>query len=367
MSPQQLKGGGKPAKCIHGDERFLTWHRLMLWYVERALQVAANDNTMFLPYWNWTETPTGNRYPIEFEQNAVLKATRANNQPEQILYKPRQLTELIDGNPSWEMFAGEDGKLEDEPHNDLHGWVGGSSGPMRRDVYAATDPLFWLFHNYFDALLDRWQRQYNYAPQPNCRTCPLGDDGFKDWTMPKVEHTEDLGYVFDRTVCPAPAAAAAMMAMAAPAPLAAAQQAGEPLLFELAAPEGDFRTAEVRAAGLEMLENATYRVSLYVYPNNVAFAPNEEGFRNRYRADRIAVWSLTHRHHAEDDYYLNVTTELKYLAKTNPGGRWKAALVIENPQPVEPTISEEEASAATKTVTIDGASLVLDRGQEREP
>jgi tyrosinase len=358
-------GGSSPARCIHGDERFLTWHRLMLWYFERALQNAANDQTLSLPYWNWTENPTGSHYPIEFENNPLLQSQppRASTQEQKIRYTAKQLTDIIDTNPSWDLFAGGRGKLEAGPHNDMHGWVGGI-GPMRRDVTAATDPLFWLFHNYIDALFDRWQRQYKYAPQPSCRTCPLGDDGFRDWTMAKVERTEDIGYEFDLTVCPAPMQ---MMAMAAPMLAAPAHKGGEPFVFDLPVPDASFRTAELRLVGVEMRPDVHYRASLFVFPADVKFAPNDARFRSHYLADRFTVWSLTHQHHADDDYYMNVTTELKYVSKTNSEGRWKGAVVIEEAVPAEPEITQAQANAEAKTVIIDGVSLVLDRGQENEP
>jgi tyrosinase len=368
-------GGSRPAACIHDDERFVTWHRIFLYHFERALQVASNDATMTLPYWNWTEAPTGAHYPKEFENDPLLQAKRDNAQPQKIKWTARQLTEIIDNNSTWETFAGEEGALESEPHNDMHLWVGGRSvrGPMFNDRTAATDPLFWLYHSYIDALFDRWQRQYDYAPKSSCPSCPLGDD-FKSWTMLSVEKTENLGYIYDRGTCKtvAPLALSAEALPQARARLAAPQhRGGEPLFFDVAVPEEPFRIAEIRVEGVETPARVHYSGSLFLYPADVAYAPADAEFVRRYLARRFTVWS--HRateddqHHGGpvDDVYLNITTELRYLAKTQPGGRWKAALVIDEVLPFAELTAAGTADLK-KAITFDAVSLVLDRGLEND-
>jgi hypothetical protein len=44
-------------RCQHGNERFLTWHRMFLWYFERVLQAAAGAPSLRLPYWDYATNP----------------------------------------------------------------------------------------------------------------------------------------------------------------------------------------------------------------------------------------------------------------------------------------------------------------------
>jgi hypothetical protein len=59
------------ATCQHssgpgaGQANFFGWHRMYLYYFEKVLRWAAHDNTLRLPYWDYTD-PTQEGLPAEF-------------------------------------------------------------------------------------------------------------------------------------------------------------------------------------------------------------------------------------------------------------------------------------------------------------
>jgi hypothetical protein len=61
-------------------------------------------------------------------------------------------------------FGGSDGPenlgglVENEPHNFVHGDIGGSTGFMRTTTLAARDPIFWLHHSNIDRLWEVWRK-----------------------------------------------------------------------------------------------------------------------------------------------------------------------------------------------------------------
>lgn len=375
-------GTGEGATCTHGDERFLTWHRAQLYLFEGALQRATGNANFRLPYWNWGQPPTGKHYPIEFETDAALMARRDNNQPQKIRFTNAEILQIVNDNPTFAMFGGEAGvagALEHDRHNTMHTWVGGQTvrGPMYRDTTAAIDPLFWLFHCYIDAVFDRWQRQWNY-PTLGCPDCPL--QVLPGWTPSRVARTESLGYVYDLTTCPAPAAPAvtakALAVHEAAFDLTVPEQTAEaPLLFDVAVPAAGFSTAELRVRGAELPSDFSYHATIYAYPSNVQPAFDDAAFRQRYRVDDFTVWALTnpggahaghggHSASREPDLYANATTELRYLAKTAPGTRLRVAIVVDELHPIEGQLTPELERELRRRITIEDVDLVLNRGEE---
>jgi hypothetical protein len=50
---------------------FFGWHRMYLYYFERVLRWAAQDDTLRLPYWDYTD-PAQLALPAEFRQTAAV-------------------------------------------------------------------------------------------------------------------------------------------------------------------------------------------------------------------------------------------------------------------------------------------------------
>ena len=55
--------------CEHGRDTFFPWHRAHLHLFEQALRRSDPPRTadVTLPYWDWSELPTGRRFPAIFE------------------------------------------------------------------------------------------------------------------------------------------------------------------------------------------------------------------------------------------------------------------------------------------------------------
>lgn len=172
----------------HGNSLFFPWHRVMLLQFELALQSAAGDPTIAIPYWNWDLTGTNNPFTNDFLggdgdsaqghrvvsgpfafaagnfkvrvwdgttgnpgllrefgsaahsylPDAPLVVSSLNNTP----YAP--------GSSSWERVC------ETGLHNPVHNWVGGNM----TQATSPNDPVFFLHHCYIDLLWEKWRGQH---------------------------------------------------------------------------------------------------------------------------------------------------------------------------------------------------------------
>jgi hypothetical protein len=373
---QMHNGTGGGSACVHHDAQFLAWHRVALWYFEQAMKKALNDDTFVLPYWNWNELPTGKLFPKEFEENPDLKVTRATSHSSPIGFPSAKMKTLIDDNSKWTQFAGDFGALERQAHDGMHGWVGGS-GPMSDDVTAAVDPLFWLFHAHIDHLFDRWQRHHSFPKPDN----PSEDLGFSDksrpaWTNDNTQHVETFGYTYNDGTCGRPSTAQASMRVATAldftptmAEVAVPKhRGGEPMIFDLTIPEQGFDTAELRLVGTDYPKDITYHVSVYLYPPGKKLATSDAAFRRRYAVEDFTVWAIhpASGHMHTPDVFVNATTELKYLAKSSPGSRWKVAVVVDSVATAGRSLTGAAAKSVRDQVHFDGIALALNRGEESQ-
>ena len=376
-------GDGIVSSCSHGNELFLTWHRALLWEFERALQESDPANgtrSIMLPYWKWSEPPSGLRYPAPFEvQGDVLFAKRKTTQPTSTLYDAGDIATALKAG-TWVQFGGAScndnpdcagrggGSLEDPYHNKMHTWVGGG---MRVDTEAAVDPLFWSFHAYIDALLAQWQSAHP-AQRVGCRTCAF--NALPQWTPALVEDTEKLGYVYELDTCSkawtTPILTAAVAAPAKTMQLGTlTRSAAEgPAVFDVSIPNGEFRSVELRISGAEVPAEFDYGGSVYLYPQKVKLAPADPEFRRKYLVEHFGIWAMQkHQHHpGETNVFVDATDVMRYLSRTEPGARWKVAVIVDEVTPLsEETVLTPEALRDLKSVIrFDSVSLVFDRGFE---
>jgi hypothetical protein len=186
----------KPAwrQCQHGSYFFFPWHRMYLYWFERILRWAAKDDSLALPYWDYS-VPEQRILPMAFRQ----PASDANS-----LYREERDPLINAGTPPWSVLAPlfdhlpafantrffhdndldtsfgggqvaapthhaadkqSTGLLESTPHGQVHVMIGGRQqqpdGSYRTawmgDIdLAARDPIFWLHHANIDRLWDRW-------------------------------------------------------------------------------------------------------------------------------------------------------------------------------------------------------------------
>ena len=136
---------------MHGNPRFLPWHRIYLLQLEELLQMV--DPTVCIPYWKSSEeqafptwllgfTPTVNLMggPHTVTRNIGVFAT---------LPDAASVTTVM-GNGTFNTFA----PALEGVHDSGHVWVGGS---MMSVPTAPTDPVFWMHHAEIDRLWAEWQ------------------------------------------------------------------------------------------------------------------------------------------------------------------------------------------------------------------
>lgn len=383
--------------CEHQNELFFPWHRALLVKFEKALQQSNAPVTcnVTVPYWVWTKPPTGNRYPKPFEdQTSVLynrlRRRTASNPP----FSQETIDQVITDNPQWPAFAGGPksnpayGAIESPYHNDMHVWCG---TPMRNPETAAEDPIFWSYHAFIDVIFDGWQKKWQVNPlcSSDCLDSDLRTVDKKVSDVVNIE--SQLGYTYAALVDESalasvrvdrgPAAVREASPRQSVIPLTQDRTASGvgPFTFPIQVPQKTFGRAEVKLEDLKIPETLSYSGEVYIYPATVTFNPGSPGFKNKYNAGRFSIWKghraqasqAGHTHPKTADVYVNVTTELRYLAKTQPGSAWKVTIVINPPVPL--TAEERAMQPAERPLSLSeevqfkGVSLVLDRFANTQP
>jgi tyrosinase len=212
-----------PMYCHHGDLLFLPWHRAYLYFFEQYLmdQVAAAR----LPWWDWTDqkgVPAafavaqldgGGANPLasapisgipdsQFKAEAVPKTTttfRRTKAPS-TLPSPALVNQIL----SLSSFDDFSMQVEDQLHNRVHVWTGGTMGLI---PLAAYDPLFWAHHTMVDRLWWLWQLRHPGAgPDPSMLHTALAP--FPNITVAQTLDVTSLGYDYavsaDSTTPPQP-------------------------------------------------------------------------------------------------------------------------------------------------------------------
>jgi tyrosinase len=136
---------------MHGNPRFLPWHRVYLVKMEQLLMSV--DPTLCIPYWRssvdqafpaWLlgYTPTVNLLggPHTVNRNIGALATLPNS----------AAVAAAMANTTFNAFGG----AIEGIHNSGHVWVGGS---MLAFATAPSDPVFWMHHAEIDRLWAEWQ------------------------------------------------------------------------------------------------------------------------------------------------------------------------------------------------------------------
>jgi hypothetical protein len=155
-------------KCQHGTDHFLTWHRMYLYYFERVLRAAAEDRSLRLPYWDYSDParvdfPATLGQPLYEGRPNALFDTRRRSQTVRL----DPLRTNIDGLLRQASFSVFEGNLEQQPHGYVHCAVGGQGCPipLMGDVpVAATDPVFWMHHANIDRIWECWLRGGGQVP-----------------------------------------------------------------------------------------------------------------------------------------------------------------------------------------------------------
>jgi tyrosinase len=191
---------GKTAPgCRHGTVKFLTWHRVYLYYFEKALQDFLPSVT--LPYWDWINT---REIPKAYlDKTYTDSAGKVLPNP---LYHDGRDPGLPDNLPTKAEFDDAQGKTTSDEyvgampfgkgksenmHDTVHGWVGGDMGVV---TLAAYDPVFWAHHSQCDRIWNMWQTANpGVDPTPEAQKFVLAP-----WsqTISDSLHVSDFGYEY---------------------------------------------------------------------------------------------------------------------------------------------------------------------------
>ena len=167
---------------MHGNPRFLPWHRIYLLRMEELLM--AVDPTVCIPYWKSSEeqafpswllgfTPTVNLLTGPHTVNRMIGAFA--------LLPNAAAVAAAMANGTYNPFAA---ALEGV-HNSGHVWVGGS---MMSILTAPCDPIFWMHHAEIDRIWAAWQ-----SANPGQHPPLAGTAGVMDpWSETEVD-TRDIG------------------------------------------------------------------------------------------------------------------------------------------------------------------------------
>lgn len=161
--------------CPHGNWYFLPWHRAYLVAFERICRQLSNNPHFALPYWDWTsarQLPAAFTAPMYQGQSNPLYTTRTmpasaslpDNmvgptvissilaEPQFEVFGSSRGTGQTDTSSTWQRSFGIQGPLESNPHNRIHGTVGG----VMASYMSPLDPVFWLHHCNVDRLWQEW-------------------------------------------------------------------------------------------------------------------------------------------------------------------------------------------------------------------
>jgi tyrosinase len=223
----------------HRGPLFFPWHRVVLRQFELALQSAASDANLTIPYWNWELSGMNNPFTDDFlggdgdtaNGHRVVSGPFAHptgnfdirvwdgppgdvallrefgTDPTAYLPTPSQVSSVLPRTPyspgpnSWERTT--EGGL----HDPVHRWIGGNMG----DATSPNDPVFFLHHCYIDLLWETWKKQHPtsapYLPTSGAPGYDLSSPlvfnktgnpapWSGSWTVQDTLDTTNLGYTY---------------------------------------------------------------------------------------------------------------------------------------------------------------------------
>lgn len=155
------------ATCEHSGgrqaENFFGWHRMYLYYFERVLRWAAADDTLRLPYWDYTDI-NQESLPAEFRiKTSILYDSRRNlgiNTGGLMLDSNSTNVDLVLQETDYLTY-------ESNVEQNIHGYVHCTVGPrcpvahMGDVPVAANDPIFYSHHANIDRLWACWQTAHS--------------------------------------------------------------------------------------------------------------------------------------------------------------------------------------------------------------
>jgi Common central domain of tyrosinase len=181
---------------------FFGWHRMWLYYLERVMRWAAGDNTLRLPYWDYTN-PSQLELPAEFQNTAselydALRDPNINSGSETLDSTKTDVDSYL---METDYFTYEYG-IETGVHSHVHCTVGPQCpvAHMGDVPVAGNDPIFPEHHANIDRLWACWQYLHGTpAGSWQSQSFSFVDETGTEVTKPVSDFIDSipLGYVYD--------------------------------------------------------------------------------------------------------------------------------------------------------------------------
>jgi tyrosinase len=179
-------------QCQHQSWFFLPWHRGYLASFEATIAKTVKDvggpADWALPFWDYSESRSTNpnatlmppafldrTLPDESDNPLWSKRARATGgnfglDETVVSLSALRFTNFANSRPGvpsgfggpvsgFNPGGGDNGGVENVPHNRIHVRIGGDTGFMSDPSTAALDPIFWLHHANIDRLWEVWRNQ----------------------------------------------------------------------------------------------------------------------------------------------------------------------------------------------------------------
>jgi tyrosinase len=224
--------------CPHGNWYFLPWHRAYLLAIEDICAELVGDPMFALPYWDWStfrqlprsfvdDKTGGAANPLFHQARAMKKNDTLTSMlspfgvDAEVIFGSKNIATIL-GQPSFQLFgtfkptnqdsldptrwqraSGRKTKLESEPHDYLHGAVGGDMGDP---TISPKDPIFYLHHCNIDRLWDLWRSNHSNESDQLWKDftfkanfpAPDGSKG-NDVVVSSLDTASGLCYAYDTT------------------------------------------------------------------------------------------------------------------------------------------------------------------------
>jgi tyrosinase len=163
----RMHSGDDDGEAGVGAQRFLTWHRIYLAFLEGDIRIRVDGN-FFIPYWDWIKNPRIPQWLEDFLPTVRIPNAEttppANNYNNVTVFRtpgqrnPIPTKQQVDDLSNIHTYTAFTNRLEGL-HNNVHTYVGGTFVNL---ATAPADPLFWLHHANVDRIWSLWQ-----AANPN--------------------------------------------------------------------------------------------------------------------------------------------------------------------------------------------------------
>ena len=173
---------------MHGNPRFLPWHRVYLVRMEELLM--AVDPTVCIPYWKSSEEQAFPSWLLGFTPTVNLASgphTVVRNIGAFATLPTAAAVTTVLANGTFNTFA----PAVEGVHNSGHVWVGGT---MLSIATAPADPVFWMHHAEIDRLWSVWQGAHAGQNPPLAGASAIMDPWSE--TEPDTRDITAMGYIY---------------------------------------------------------------------------------------------------------------------------------------------------------------------------